>query len=305
VVKLLKKNMLKNILKYESIQKFIHGVTDEVVKYVGKDKFCIVGLGENGVFYGEGLYQWFKKQGFKVSYTAINDEGKGLEEEKIKGRKVLMVDSHIITGRCYQRALGILRSKRKELGIKDIKCAVMHDLRGFADFVVERYLTPQVKLDHIDLEIIKILLRDGKKSLTEIARKIGLSSVGVKNRIDRLSKKKILEVKGLINLEKFYSVSANIGIGADNSTCQKIIKKLTSNPLVFSLMKVSGTNKNLIINIVAPNMKVVEEFLDQEIRSESGVKFIEVNTGGLPIVPKMIHREKFRPFASPIDLIEK
>ncbi len=297
--------MLQNILKYQSIRKFIRGVGKDVLKYIDKDKVCVVGLGENGVFYGEGIYQWLKKHGFNVNFTTINDDGEGLEDKKAKGRKVLMVDSHIITGKCYQTALKVLRSKRKKLGIKDIKCAVMHDLRGFADFVAERYLIPQIKLDRIDFEIIKFLLGDGKKSYTEIAQKIGLSSMGVKNRIDRLLEQKILAIKGLINLEKFYSVSANIGIAADNLTCQKLIKKLSQNPLVFNLMKVSGSNKDLIIDIVAPTNKVIEEFLDQEIRSEAGVKLIEVNTGDLPIVPKMINQEKFRPFTSPIGLIER
>jgi len=296
---------MKDILKYESIQKFIRGVGEDVTRYVDKDKFCIIGLGENGIFYGEGLYRWFKKKGFNVTFTRINDEGKGLEEEKLKGRKVLFADSHIITGRCYRKALDIVRSKQKELKVKDIKCAVLHDLRGFADFVAERYLSPEVKLDQIDLKIIKILLENGKKPFSEIAREIKLSPVGVKNRIDRLFKQKILEIRGLLNLEKFYSVSANIGVGADSLTCQKIIKKLNQNPLVYNLMKVSGSNKDLIINIVAPNIKVVEEFLDREIRSEPGVKFIEVNTGELPIFPKLINLEKFGPYAPPVNLIEK
>lgn len=48
--------MLPNILKYQSIQKFIRGIREEVLKYINKDKICIIGLGENGVFYGEGMY---------------------------------------------------------------------------------------------------------------------------------------------------------------------------------------------------------------------------------------------------------
>lgn len=297
--------MLPNILKYPAIQKFIKNIEKDITNYVGKDKVCVVGLGENGVFYGEGIYQWFKKNGFDVTFTTINDEGKGLEDKKLKGRKVLMVDSHIITGRCYQTALKVISSKRKKLGIKDIKSAVMHDLRGFADFIAERYLIPQIKLDKIDFDIMEILLRDGRKSFVKIAPKIGLSAVGVKNRVDRLIKEGILTIKGLINLEKFYSLSANIEIKADNQTCQKIIKKLNHNPLVFNLMKVSGSNKDLIINIVVPSNKVIEEFLDQEIRSESGIKSIEVNTGGLPIIPKEISQENFKPFTSPANLKEK
>lgn len=297
--------MLPNILKYQSIQKFIQGAGKDVLKYIGKDKVCVIGLGENGVFYGEGVYQWLKKERLDVTFTTINDDGEGLEDSKAKGRKVLMVDSHIITGKCYQTALKTLRAKRKKLGIKDIKCAVMHDLRGFADFVAERYFTPQIKLDKIDFEIIRILSEDGRKSFSEIARRTKLTAAGVKNRVDRLLEHKIIEIRGLVNLEKFYSVGANIGIEAGNATCQKIIKKLSPNPLVFNLMKVVGSNKDLIIDIVAPNNKVVEEFLDQEIRTEPGIKSIEVNMGDLPIIPKMISQEKFKPFTAPVDLKKK
>lgn len=297
--------MANNFLKYDVIKKFVQGVEQDVLKYVGKSKVCIVGLGGNGVFYGEGLYQWFKKEGFDVAYTTINDEGRGLNDERVRNRKVLVVDSHIITGKCYQRALGILRSKQKKLNIEDIKCAVMHDLRGFADFVVERYLTPRANLDRIDLEIIKMLLQDGKKPFTEIAEKTGLTSVGIKNRVERLFKQEILEIKGLVNLRKFYSVSANIGIGADSLTCQKIIRKIKNNPLVFNLMKVSGSNKDLIIDIVAPNMKIIEDFLDREIKLEPKIRFLEVNIGGLPIIPKLVNIEKFKFFGASINLAEK
>lgn len=298
-------HILPNILKYPSIQKFIEGVDKDIVKYIGKDKVCVVGLGENGVFYGEGVFQWLKRHGFHVTFTTINDEGEGFEEKKAKGRKILMIDSHIITGRCYQTALRVISSKIKKLGIKDTKCAVMHDLRGFADFVAERYIVPHIKLDKIDFDIINILLQNGRRSFAEIAQKIGLSSVGVKNRVDRLSKQNILTIKGLINIEKFYSVSANIGITADNTTCQRIIKRLSQSPLVFTMMKVSGSNKDLIIDIIAPSNKVVEEFLDQEIRPEAGIKFIEVNIGGIPIVPKGITPREFKSFTSPVDLMQK
>ena len=295
-------HMLPNILKYESIQKFIEGVKDDILQYIGKDKVCVVGLGENGVFYGEGLYSWLKKEGFDANFTRINDEGEGLEEEKIKNRKILMTDSHIITGRCYRNALSIIKSKQKKLKVKDVKCAVMHDLRGFADFVAERYISPKVKLDQKDLEIIKILSKDGRKPYTEIAEKIGLTPVAAKGRIDRLLAQGILKLRGVINLEKFYSISANIGIGADSSACKRLIEKLRKNPLVYNLMRVSGTNKNLVASIVAPNLQVMEEFLDQEIRSEEGINFMEVDTGGLPILPKEITLEEFKPLASQLDL---
>ena len=53
------KNMPRNtLLKFKPIQKLVNGVGQDVKKFFGKDKGCIVGLGDDGVFYGLGLYQW-------------------------------------------------------------------------------------------------------------------------------------------------------------------------------------------------------------------------------------------------------
>jgi Lrp/AsnC family transcriptional regulator for asnA, asnC and gidA len=297
--------MLPNILKYNSIKKFIESLKEDILEYIGKDKVCIVGLGENGVFYGEGVYLWLKRQGYDVTFTTMDDYGQGLEEKKAKGRKILITDSHIITGHAYRNALETLRVKKDKLKIKDIKCAVMHDLRGFADFVAERYISPVVKLDKKDLEIIEIISKDGRTPYTEIAQKIKLTPVATKLRIERLLNQGILRLKGVVNLEKFYSVSANIGMGVDSLTCEKLIEKLKENPLVYNLKKVSGSNKNLIVDIVAPNLKVIEEFLDSEIRREKGIYFIEVNTGGLPILPKEISFEEFKLLAGQLELKNK
>src|SRR3989338_4866375 len=86
------------ILKYKPIQRFVEGIGERVLKYVGKDKACVIGLGDDGVFYGEGMYVWLKKKGAAVVFTTMDYDCSGLEEEKIKARKLLVVDNDIITG---------------------------------------------------------------------------------------------------------------------------------------------------------------------------------------------------------------
>jgi hypothetical protein len=53
------------------------------------------------------------------------------------------------------------------------------------------------------------------------------------------------------------------------------------------MMKVSG-NHNLIVGMVAPNMNMIERIINKQIRSEPGIKHIEVNIGNLPIIPKFL-----------------
>lgn len=47
-------------------------------------------------------------------------------------------------------------------------------------------MSPEVDLDGIDREIVDLLLRDGRRSLAELGKVIGLSAPAVKRRLDRL-----------------------------------------------------------------------------------------------------------------------
>ena len=282
--------MPKNtLLKYKPIQKFIKGVGKDIKKFFGKDKGCIIALGDDGVFYGEGLYQWLAKEGLKVNLTFMSDAGEGLETDKLKGRKVLIVDNDVVSGKGYKKAMEVMRGKREQLKIKDIKFAALCDRVGLADFSVEGYsgYAPWSlkKLDGLDLKIIQSLARNGRKSFVEIAKQIGLSPVGVKNRVEKLRQENVLNIQGLLNIEKFYSVSAQIEIEADNKTLSNLIERFEKFPLVYNLVKTSG-RYNLMVSIVAPKLESIESFIAREIRGEPGVKHIEVNVGELPIIPK-------------------
>jgi Lrp/AsnC family transcriptional regulator for asnA, asnC and gidA len=280
--------MMKNtLLNLKPIQKFIDGVGKDVKKFFGKDRGCIIGLEDDGVFYAKGLYEWLKNK--NLIFTTMNDDGRGLEEEKTKGRKVLLVDNDIITGKGYKRAMEAIRLKKEKLGIKEVKYAVLCDRTGLADFSVEGYSAyapwSLERLDGVDLKIIQALSEDGTKSFVEIAKGTGLSQVAIKNRVERLIKDKVLKIQGLLNMEKVYSVSAHIDIEADSKTINRLIEKFEKSPVVYHLVKTSG-RYNLMVSIATPNLESIENFIAKEIRSELGVKHIEVNVGELPIIPK-------------------
>ena len=284
------KNIKKNtLLKFKPIQKLIEGVGRNVKKYFGQDKSCIIGLGDDGVFYGLGLYQWLSQQKKDMTFTTMDDNGKGLEEEQVKGRKVLIVDNDIISGKSYKRAMETMRAKKEKLKIKEIKFAVLCDRTGLADFSVEGYSAyapwSLERVDGKDLKIIQELSEDGRKSFVEIAKKIGLSQVAVKYRVEKLIESGFLKIQGLLNIEKCYNVSATIEIEADQKTVSNLIEKFERSPLIYHLVRISG-RYNLMLSIVTPNLESIENFIAKEIRSEPEVKHIEVNVGELPIIPK-------------------
>jgi len=285
------KNIKKNtLLKFKPIQKLIEGIGQNVKKYFGQDKSCIIGLGDDGVFYGLGLYQWLSQQKKDMTFTTMDDNGKGLEEEQVKGRKVLIVDNDIISGKSYKRAMETMRAKKEKLKIKEIKFAVLCDRTGLADFSVEGYSAyapwSLERVDGIDLKIIQELSEDGRKSFVEIAKKTGLSQVAVKNRVERLIESGFLKIQGLLNIEKCYNVSATIEIEADQKTVSNLIEKFERSPLIYHLVRISG-RYNLMLSIVIPNLESIENFIAKEIRSDPGVKHIEVNVGELPIIPRV------------------
>ncbi len=280
--------MPKNtLLNLKPIQKLINGVGRDIKKFFGRDKGCLIGLEDDGVFYAKGLYEWLDNK--NLTFTTMDDDGMGLEEEKVKGRKVLLVDNDVVTGKGYKRAMETIRLKKERLGIKDIKYAVLCDRTGLADFSVEGYSAyapwSLERLDGVDLKIIQALSEDGTKSFVEIAKGTGLSPVGIKNRVERLIKDKVLKIQGLLNMEKVYSVSAHIEIEADSKTIGRLIEKFGKSPLVYHLVRTSG-RYNLLVSIATPNLESVENFIAKEIRLEPGVKHIEVSVGELPIIPK-------------------
>lgn len=285
------KNMQKDILlNLKPIQKFAKGMGKDIERYFGKDKACIIGLGDDGVFYGKGLYEWFQKKKKPVTLTFMQEDGKGLEEGKTKGRKVLLVDNDIITGKSFQKAMNVMRAKKERLKIKDIRFAVLCDRMGMADFSLEDYPMPSSwdlkQLDAIDLEIIKNLSQDGRKTFVEIAKNAGLTAVGVKKRVEKLLKNEIIKIRGFLNTEKFYQASATVGIEADLKTISKLIKKLENCPLVYNLVKVSG-HHNLVVDLIAPDQKRITDLIEKQLRSEPKIKYLEVDLGELPIVPKV------------------
>lgn len=119
----------------------------------------------------------------------------------------------------------------------------------------------------------------------KIAKTTGLSPVGVKNRVNKLINQGVLKIQGFLNIEKFYSVSAQVEIEADNKTISGLIERFEKSPLVYHLVKTSG-RYNLIVGITASNLESIENFIASEIRANPGVKHIEVNIGELPIIPK-------------------
>ena len=141
------------------------------------------------------------------------------------------------------------------------------------------------RLDDIDLKILHVLFKDGRESFVEIAKETKLSSVGVNKRVEKLMREGILSIKGLLNIEKVHTVSAEIEIEADSQSLTELVERLSQSPLVYHLVKTSG-RYNLFVGVVAPDLGSIENFITREIREKPGIKQMEISIGELPLIPK-------------------
>lgn len=283
---------MKNLLELQPIQKFIASVGKGVEKFFGKDDACIIYLRPDGAFYGIGLYEWLSRKKKNLTLATMEDDGQGLDEQKVKGRKVLLVDNDIITGKGYKRSMEVLRTRKEQLHITDVKFATYIDRVGLADYFVWKYSSEAIwhpeEIDALDLKIISFLHESGRTSFAAIGKKINLSQVAVKNRIDNLLRAGILTIRGTLNIDRFYTISADIQVEAEKEAVKKLIEKFEKKQEIYHLAKRSGGRYNLSVGFLAHNVENVEEFVETEIRSFPGVKHLEVFIGELPILPKTI-----------------
>ena len=281
-----------DLLQLDPIKKFIQVAGDDIKKYFGKEKSCIIYLKPDGVFYGEGLFQWINKKKNNIVLTSMEDDGGGLEEEKVKGTRVLVIDNDIITGKGYKRSTEFLRSRKEDLEIKDVKFAVFSDRIGIADFAAGKYSVEGIwhmdEIDAKDLKIISLLSKDGRMSLAEIGQKIGLSSVAVKHRVDKLLKEKIIRINGALSIDQFYTMSAQIGIEANEKTVLQMIEDLEKIQEVYLLVRTISGRYHLIVGVLAHNLENIEKFIEDHVRNVPGVKRISIYIGELPVKPKII-----------------
>lgn len=281
---------MKDLLSLEPIRGFLAATGEKAAKYFGRDKGCIVYLRPDGAFYGVALHEWLRKRKKNVNLATMEDDGEGLDEEKVKGRKVLIVDNDIITGKGYKRSLEAMRTRKKRLNIKDTKFAVYADRIGLADFSVGRYSAEAIwrldVIDALDLKIIKYLMQNGRAPFADIGKKVNLSAVAISNRVEKLLREGVLKVRGGLVIDQFYTMSAHIQIEIDGAASEKLIENLEKAPEVYYLVKMSG-RQTVDAAILIRNLQHIEDFLKNRIQTVSGVKKVEVVIGELPILPKI------------------
>lgn len=127
-----------------------------------------------------------------------------------------------------------------------------------------------VKIDEVDLKILRELQEDARKSLKEIAEKVGVAEGTVYNRINKLRNlgiiKKFIPVLDYPMLG--YDITAIIGITAEGGQIVEIEEKIAKEKNVTAVYDVTG-DFDIIVVAKFENREKLNEFVKRLLSIKS------------------------------------
>ena len=132
-------------------------------------------------------------------------------------------------------------------------------------------------LEEIDRRILELLIENARYSYSEIGERLGISRVAVKNHIDVLEQKGIIEeYTVVVNPQKLGSaISSYFEIETEPDSILKIIDALNVNDTVTQIYRVTGACK-LHVHAVAADPEEMEHFMNF-LSELSGIRSITTN----------------------------
>jgi len=137
-------------------------------------------------------------------------------------------------------------------------------------------------MDRIDLSIIEELRKDGRLSLSDLGRKIGMSHVAIRRRLKRLIESKIMRVSTELNVKTFEFKLAMVMMEVETyEKLTELVSTYIKCPRTLMILHCLG-GFNLLAMMWAENDDTLRSVLDScSIRTREGVRRSEVCVGEL------------------------
>ena len=144
------------------------------------------------------------------------------------------------------------------------------------------------EIDKYDLEIVKLLMKDGRMSASELAREIGdLSERSVRYRINRMVKDGMIKISAIVNPKAFgFNVIADLWIEVESAHIQNVAKEIAKLDYV-SYVATSIGEKDISVQIYARDNSEVFNLVTEVIGRLQGVR--KTVTSIVPIVLKDVY----------------
>ena len=127
-------------------------------------------------------------------------------------------------------------------------------------------------LDALDQQIVQLLIENARSSYSEIGQKVGISRVAVKQRIQALEQRGVIEeYTTVINPQKISgAVSCYFEIETQPDALTEVEQILKGNDVVTQIYRVTGRNK-LHVHAVAASGEEMENLIREVIDPLPGV----------------------------------
>lgn len=119
-------------------------------------------------------------------------------------------------------------------------------------------------LDEKDEKILKFLMEDGKRSYSEIARKMGLTEAAIRKRIKKLEEKKVIRGYSVKVDARYlgYNAVSIVGINTEPEDMLKVARQLVEKDWAKSVMLTSGDHM-ILVEVWAKNNEELNKFVDE------------------------------------------
>jgi Lrp/AsnC family transcriptional regulator, regulator for asnA, asnC and gidA len=129
-------------------------------------------------------------------------------------------------------------------------------------------------MDDIDLAILSLLQRDGRKPYTEIASALGISEGTVRNRVYRLLEDQVIQIVGQVDPYHLgFDAPAIMGVSVNPLQLESAAQQISAFPEVSYLLMVSGSY-DLIVEAMCRDREHLANFLNQKLRQVPGVQSV-------------------------------
>jgi len=144
------------------------------------------------------------------------------------------------------------------------------------------------KTDETDLQIIELLMEDGRMPAAEIARRTGgTSGRAVRYRIERMVAEKVIQIRPVINPKVFgYTTVADIFLEVETDSIQEVARKATEFDCV-SYVACSIGETDVSLQIYARDTTEVYRFVTEVIGKIPSVR--KTTTSIVPLVLKDVY----------------
>jgi Lrp/AsnC family transcriptional regulator for asnA, asnC and gidA len=143
--------------------------------------------------------------------------------------------------------------------------------------------------DSIDLQIVELLMEDGRMPAAEIARRIGgITERVVRYRIERMAAEGVIQIRPIVNPQAFgLTVVADVLLEVESDSIQDVARKAAEFDNV-SYVACSIGETDVSMQVVAKDTAEVYEFVTEVIGRIPGVR--KTTTSIVPLIIKDVYQ---------------